>query len=322
MTKVEIQLLSDQLPAEYPEILAEIDLLREGLFKEIGWHYYVDLIWVIIQLRKLGIMPGATVLDAGAGSGLLQFLLSYYGYHVLSVDFAPRRVLFHISKLFPVEITSSSESSKEEYIEHLETVHRSYSYIRKLWIYIFKRKRRLSSWFHLRKVLSQRDLQPGKITMIQNDMCQMHDVQDQSVDAVVSLSAVEHLNPDQLPLVFADFSRVMKADASLILTTNASGTKKDWFHEPSQGWCFSLSTLAGWFNEQSSSERCFTNFNSILADYQNNKFLRQRLADFHFYSEKSGMPKGVWNPAYIPVGVVARRNDLPGGPIQEGKLDA
>ena len=311
MSKVEIQLLSDQLPTEHPEILAEIDLLREGLFKDIGWHYYVDLVWVISQLHKMGLKPGSTLLDAGAGNGLLQFLLSFIGYHVLSLDFAPRRFPFYIKRLFPIEVLTPAAPSQERYVEHLAFARGNFGIIRKIGPYFFKRKFHLSSWFRLKEILASRKNKPGTITVIQNDMRQMSQVDDQSVDAVVSVSAVEHLQPDQLTSVFTEFARVMKPEAPMILTTNASGTEEDWFHEPSQGWCFSQGSMAAWFGRASIFERRFSNFDNFLADYQKNDFLRQRLATFHFYSDKSGMPNGIWNPLYIPVGVVALRGDLP-----------
>ncbi len=310
MRKVEIQLLSDRLPGEHPEILAEIDLLREGLFKDIGWHYYVDLVWVVLQLRKMGIQPGSTILDAGAGSGLLQYLLSYYGYHVLSVDFAPRTVQFHIRKLFPVEVLTPVVASEEGYVAHMQRARGKFGFIHKIWNTLLKKRIPLASWYHLKKVLSRRVTKPGKIVMIQNDMRQMRQIKNQSVDAVVSVSAVEHLQPDQLPLVFSEFGRVMRSDAPLILTTNASGTQKDWFHKPSQGWCFSLATLSAWFDDSSSQVRHFSNFNRVLADYQNNEFLQKRLSRAYFFSSENGMPNGIWNPVYIPAGVVARRSDL------------
>ena len=310
MSKVEIQLLSDRLPAENPHILAEIDLLRQGLFKDIGWHYYVDLIWVILQLQQSGLKPGSTILDAGAGSGLLQFLLSYYGYHVLSVDFAPRKIPFYIRKLFPIETLSTAATSHEHYVAHMALARSRYNLIRKLWLYSVNQKFQLSSWFRLKRALSSHEPRPGKVTIIQNDMRQMRQVTSQSVDAVVSVSAVEHMEPDQLPFVINEFARVMKPEAGLILTTNASGTDQSWFHEPSQGWCYSLASIEAWFTNCSKSKGYFTDYSILLEDYQKNDFLRQRLAQFHYFSANNGMPNGVWNPVYIPVGVKAQRNDL------------
>ncbi|MHB8086958.1 MAG: class I SAM-dependent methyltransferase, partial [Anaerolineaceae bacterium] len=87
-----IELLSCDAIRDNGNILADIVLLQKGLFKEIGWHYYVDLIWIVNRLRENEIYPGSTILDAGAGNGLLQYLLSLYGYNVISIDFSPRKI--------------------------------------------------------------------------------------------------------------------------------------------------------------------------------------------------------------------------------------
>lgn len=60
-------------------------IFRKGL----GWHYLLDIIWI---LKNLDAPPGAKILDAGAGQGLLQYLLAIKGYQVYSVDLSYYRL--------------------------------------------------------------------------------------------------------------------------------------------------------------------------------------------------------------------------------------
>ncbi|RKY40680.1 MAG: hypothetical protein DRP81_09100 [Candidatus Omnitrophota bacterium] len=44
---------------------------------QFGWHYILDLAWII---SHIDIPPGCKILDAGAGGGILQYLLAIRGY--------------------------------------------------------------------------------------------------------------------------------------------------------------------------------------------------------------------------------------------------
>ena len=67
-----IELLSPDILTKYPEWLNDLDFLSAGLFKEFGWHYPVDIVWILSELERLGLKKGSTILDAGAGNGILQ----------------------------------------------------------------------------------------------------------------------------------------------------------------------------------------------------------------------------------------------------------
>ncbi len=84
-----LELLSPSLLAKDPEKVREVELLQRALWREIGWHYLVDLVWVLQIIGTLGLPSGAKILDAGAGRGLLQYLLAARGYEVTSVDYYP-----------------------------------------------------------------------------------------------------------------------------------------------------------------------------------------------------------------------------------------
>lgn len=65
-------MLSEALIDQHGELALEVLAARARLGQPQGWHYVLDLIWL---LRRLKFAPAATVLDAGAGWGITQFLL-------------------------------------------------------------------------------------------------------------------------------------------------------------------------------------------------------------------------------------------------------
>ena len=71
------------------------------------------MIWTISgslrELEAAGILPGSTILDAGAGQGIMQFLLAARGYQVISLDFSSRSVPIRSRGIF--DIRGSGEAS-------------------------------------------------------------------------------------------------------------------------------------------------------------------------------------------------------------------
>jgi hypothetical protein len=86
---------------------------------QVGWHYYLDLIWQLKKIQSLELPKGATILDAGAGNGMSQFLMAACGYNVISVDFSNRSKPFLISKVFCIKDNQSKKDISNEYTEHL-----------------------------------------------------------------------------------------------------------------------------------------------------------------------------------------------------------
>ena len=68
-----------------------IDYWLSLLNRPNGWHYKLDIIWILNELKKSGIHPGSTILDAGAGQGVLQYLLAAKGYKVISFDYSKKK---------------------------------------------------------------------------------------------------------------------------------------------------------------------------------------------------------------------------------------
>ena len=74
----EIKLLSVKYLEDKTK-LSEIDYWLKVMGRAQGWHYDMDIVWIISELEKAGIKKGATILDAGGGLGITQFILAARG---------------------------------------------------------------------------------------------------------------------------------------------------------------------------------------------------------------------------------------------------
>lgn len=300
---IQIELLRPNLLQKYEQICNDIELLKNGLFKEIGWHYPVDLVWIVISLQRYGIKPGATILDAGAGNGLLQFLLAYYGYNVISVDFSPRQANLITRSFFKINNTRNKKKFQGTYISHLQGLERTkkkFNWVIKKFsngIMNFRSLGELTKRMHSRKDIT------GRITLYQADIQKMGEIPENSVDAVVSLSAIEHMEFGAIKQAIVEFNRVLKAGHPIIITTSAAKSD-DWYHKPSEGWCFSRKTLASLFERSGSNSITYTDYDEVLSEYKSNQFLRAHMASLYRLSQNTGMPQGIWDPQYLPVGIV------------------
>ena len=78
-----IEILSVELLDKNRPTVTALKKLAQSLGLEFGWHYLLDLTWII---HNLGAIQGAHLMDAGAGTGVLQWYLAEEGAEVLSVD--------------------------------------------------------------------------------------------------------------------------------------------------------------------------------------------------------------------------------------------
>ena len=64
---------------------------------EIGWHYITDIAWIYSRVKN---WPRTyRILDAGGGSGPLQFLLADLGFHVTNIDMVlPEPAAAHVER--------------------------------------------------------------------------------------------------------------------------------------------------------------------------------------------------------------------------------
>jgi ubiquinone/menaquinone biosynthesis C-methylase UbiE len=83
----------------------------------------------------------------------------------------------------------------------------------------FKRKNQTTIGFNTEQWDEIRlDLDPKVMPDIVGSMVNMHNLKDQSVDAIFSSHNIEHLYPHEIPIAMAEFKRVLKVDGYVVLT--------------------------------------------------------------------------------------------------------
>ena len=285
MTEEKIALLSTSLLDEQRPTVEELRRLAGDLGLDFGWHYLLDLTWILRELPRQA--RQSTILDAGAGVGLLQWYLAEQGAHVLSVDRLDRA---HLPLRFRGRFSVDGLRADD-----------LLPFGRMDWGKYPSIKAAGGDVYHGLIGLLQRG-RSGRVTLYHQDLADLQDIPDNSVDAVVSVSALEHNSHEGLRKVVLELMRVLKPDGRLLATLTA-GCDPDWFHQSSQGWCFTAKTLRNLFELGNDVPDNYAEFDSLLNALRNCAELRDHLAHFYFESGDNGMPWGKWDPQYLPVGV-------------------
>jgi SAM-dependent methyltransferase len=281
-----IEILSTSLLSEQRLLVRELQHIADRLHLEFGWHYLLDLSWILSQL---GPVSEKRIMDAGAGVGVMQWYLADKGAEVLSVDrasradLAPRfREFYEVNGLRPIDLNPPSGVKKPRSSRQMisDFAHATFDK--------FERKS------------SQKA--PGKVFIYNQDLQSLPDIPDDSLDAVVAVSALEHNPPESLGLVVTELTRVLKPGGVLLATLGAVKSA-DWFHQPSSGWCYPADSLRKYFGLPAGTPDNYGEYDRLFEDLKNNRELRKNLASFYFRSGNNGMPWGKWDPQYQPVGV-------------------
>jgi hypothetical protein len=88
---------------------------------QIGWHYVIDLTWILCRVKYWP--KRLRMLDAGGGTGPLQFLLAEMGFNVTNVDLALKLCPPKYQQRYGTSITYLEDSPKTEYTQFLERFH-------------------------------------------------------------------------------------------------------------------------------------------------------------------------------------------------------
>jgi len=285
-------------------IVNEFKQLAQELGLEFGWHYLLDLSWIIKELREI---KGKKIIDAGAGIGLMQWYLADHGAVVYSVDRMsrenlplPYRARFNVQGMRNKDLTPAGEIIQNNLLgKRGDSPYRSKSvslksYTRDL-LDIFKYETSSHS-----KGKSGTD--SGEVIIYNQDLSDLADFEDASIDAVVSVSALEHNSPEGLQKVVQELMRVLKPGGVLLATLGAAKSE-DWFHKPSKGWCYTDETLKRIFLLPADTPSNYEQYDKYFSNLLDCAELRDNLASFYYRSNKNGMPLGVWDPQYQPVGV-------------------
>lgn len=324
-----IEILSLDLFDSYKEEMDIVERMQKHFNQGIGWHYYLDLAWIMREVRKLP--RGSLILDAGAGGGLAQFILAESGYNVISADFADRNFSSRYSGRYGKIIYYLNDQNQvfdSQYLKHLQ---KTYNMPNRM-----KKKRiisRISAFFkkntnghHPRKedtlsLIDQNRYAPqnddhrdvlndnvpeycGRIFVCKSDLKDLSLLPDNFVDGVVSVSALEHNDHKDIEKCVEEILRVTKPGGQLFITVSASQSE-DWFHDPSKGWCYSEASLRKLFQMSEDVPSNFSLKDSFFQKIKEEKNeLHKRLSRFYFKSGNNGMPWGKWEPKYQPVGII------------------
>ena len=315
-----IEILCEELFDSHREQIEMVEQFRCRFRVTLGWHYYLDLAWIVKEI--LGNVPrGALVLDAGAGCGILQLMLAELGYNVISVDFVGRQFPKEYLRRYGVvtHLLNCQESSPDNrYTRHLASVYGTggkgiVAGLRRIFNVLESRDPvrkvetlRLSPVGSSQPQLFQGDARKtcGRIFLYQSDLKEMPLLPDGFVDAVVSLSALEHNDHDSFAACMDELLRVTKPGGHSVLTVSASQAE-DWFHEPSKGWCYSEATLKRLCRLSEDVPSNYDRKQELFCQLAREGCeLHKKLDPFYFQSGENGLPWGKWEPKYQPVGVV------------------
>ena len=284
----EIEILPVTLLQEQRPLVDELRLLASSLKLDFGWHYLLDLVWII---SRLGQARDKRIIDAGAGTGVMQWYLAEQGAEVISVDRASRADLpLRFRRRFRVR--GMRQALLPDLNPAAQTVMNSLSRSPRS---ITRQARELGGYLFTQRA-------SGDVVIYNQDLLSLVDIPDASVDAVVSVSALEHNPPEDLPCVVEELQRVIKPGGALLATLGAA-RDRDWFHEPSSGWCYTEASLCRLFGLSPSTPSNYDRFDALFQSLRDCPELRDNLARFYFNSGDNGMPWGKWNPQYKPVGI-------------------
>jgi SAM-dependent methyltransferase len=286
-----IEILPVQLLDENRALVNELKGLARSLGLGFGWHYLLDLCWII---TNLGDVRNQRIMDAGAGVGILQWYLASHGAEVLSVDRGSRANLpLRFRRRFQV---SSFHASDQPLAPGLRTLADNLGSSAGIAAKLGYLKRELVDSWAVHPV-------EGRVIVFDHDLGDLHSLESGSLDAVVSLSALEHNPPENLKKVIDELTRVVKPGGRLLATLGAS-KQQDWFHQASLGWCYTEASLREFFDLPASAPSNYDCYDELFAALYDCAELRDNLGKFYFRSGNNGMPWGKWDPKYQSAGVL------------------
>lgn len=299
-----IEILSVDLLNQNRDLVAELREFARSLKLEFGWHYLLDITWTLTQL---GVVERKRIMDAGAGTGVMQWWLAENGAQVISVDRVSRANLplrfrnrYDVRGLRPDDLNSPGLFITTYNQEGSESA--SQSTARKLVSqghYLFEMTQYLSRNYFKG---SDKKVSRGRVSIYNQNLAHLIDIADDSLDAVLAISALEHNTKDGLKMVARELLRVLKP-GGVLLATLCAARDQDWWHVPSSGWCYTGNSLEDIFQFGEDTPSNYDQYDLLFNQLKNCNDLRDNLAEFYFKSGDNGMPWGKWHPQYQPVGV-------------------
>ncbi len=308
--KNQIKLLQTEL-YNNSQILKELTHWFKVFNRPNGWHYDLDHIWILNNLEDLGIKPGATIIDAGAGQGIMQYFLASKGYNVISLDFSPRTKPNRANGIFNVVGSGDNEIN---YIHpYMNFIHYGdgspKSIINRISFKKLKKIPQLPKRYFLKLVslytyLNERFFRKhdsfGTITYVR---APFHKVPLESniADAVISVSAIEHADISLFDQNITELSRLLKFNAPLLITTSVNNSNETTYNKVVSGYCFSILDLDKYFP----NSETFFDYENSEKNILNSNIFWKRLDAYYYNDENSFVyKKKCVSLPYLPVGII------------------
>lgn len=289
-----IELLSPRILDRHRPVVREVETIDDELDVGLGWHYLLDIPWVISQID---LNSETRVLAAGALRGVLQWYLAKRGVDVISVDRTSRK---HIPLRFRnwCHVTGYEDQSMgsplvANYREILDGKPGDATRPEKV----------ARTGRHLLENLRSPKYD-GTVEMYNADLLNLDEVPSNAVDAVVSVSALEHNEPDTLREIVSELERVVRPGGKIVATLVAA-PESNWWHDPSSAMCYTDDSLRDVFGLDDDCPSNYDDYEELFAELEGCEELQEKLDEFYYQCGDNGMPWGEWNPEYLPVGVVS-----------------
>jgi len=302
-----IEILDSDMILRNPAKLSLIDYWKEVLHCSVGWHYDLDIIWILNKIEESRLSKGSLIMDAGGGNGLLQFILSSLGYNIFSIDSSYRSVPFPASLIFDINksnVTSGGTSKQYNYSNHFFNLHNILRLLNNpishLYYFLNKLSFFKSSYFY-NELLKRIRNNYGEITFVKCDFTDLSIFNDNYFDCIVSVSALEHNDRNNIRKSVNEFQRVLNNNSHMFLTVSASKSS-DWFFKPCLGWCLSEKSIRFLFDIPDASSN-FENYDLLFDKLRKSAIIKSRIDKSYFRSGDNGLPWGKYEPKYQPVGI-------------------
>lgn len=307
-----IEIISVDILDRQRPLVDELKQLADSLKLEFGWHYLLDLTWII---NELGPVKGKQIMDAGAGVGVMQWYLASHEAQVISVDRVSRAALplrfrthFHVDglrkeDLLPsFQVVSNNIKKKNSNIQKQSSTRRLITTGRDALAYTRLKIANTIPRFDHRQ-------SGGRVTIYNQDLVHLEQIKDSTLDAVIAVSALEHNTPQGLEQVVNEMMRVLKPGGVLLASLNAA-RDQDWWHAASSGWCYTDSSLRKIFHLPTNTPSNYKHYDKLFTALLNSTELSDNLASFYFQSGDNGMPWGEWDPKYQPLGICKVKSSM------------
>ncbi|MDD4910439.1 MAG: class I SAM-dependent methyltransferase [Candidatus Omnitrophica bacterium] len=305
-----IEILSADLMKDHPDKLKLVEYWAGVTHYPMGWHYWLDFIWILDHLEKIKLPRGSWIMDAGAGNGVLQFILAARGYNVISLDFAERDLPPAAGMIFNVEQRrhglDNFEHRYRKFISHKKKKPDwGVKGIIKYLVYEFAPTYiNLNMWKEAFKSRFGSNAY-GKIVRVLGDFTNLKEFADGELDCIISVSALEHADHADISKAAGEFNRILKKSAYMFLTVSAA-KDKDWYFHPARGWCFCEDSIRKIFALDGCPAN-FVDYDNLFKKLKDSNEIKKRVSRYYLGTADSGLPFGIYEPRYQPVGIAKQK---------------